>query len=115
MTIDTIVLMLATFCILIVLWGWHSMDEVPFNLTHLLTDSRTQRVSLSKCGQLFALLLSSWVLIHETRAARLTEWLFLTYMGVWSGANIANKWIQRGATQATGKVDSVRDGNDKEQ
>mgnify|MGYP003479205848 CR=1 FL=1 len=99
MTIDTIVLMLATFGLLIVLWGWHSSDGVRFNLTEMLIDSKTNRVSLMKCGQALALLISTWVLIHETRAGRMSEFLFLTYMGVWSGANIANKAIQRGTNE----------------
>jgi hypothetical protein len=98
MTIDTIVLMLATFCILIVLWGWHVNDGTPFNLTEMLTDSKTKRVSLMKCGQGLALLVSTWVLVHETRAGRMNEWLFFGYMAAWSGANLANKFIEKGRT-----------------
>lgn len=95
MTIDTIALMLATFGLLIVLWGWHSSDGVRFNLTEMLIDSKTNRVSLMKCGQALALLISTWVLIHETRAGRLTEYLFVGYMVAWSGANLAKRWIDR--------------------
>ena len=95
MTIDTIALMLATFGLLIVLWGWHSSHGVRFNLTEMPIDSTTNRVSLMKCGQALALLISTWVLIHETRAGRLTEYLFVGYMVAWSGANLAKRWIDR--------------------
>lgn len=91
--LDTFVLMVASLCFVILLWGWHSAEGVRFNLTELVTDSRTHRVSLSKCGQLFALLVSTWILIHETRAARLSEWLFIGYMAAWAGANSINKAI----------------------
>ena len=103
MTIDTIALMLATFGLLIVLWGWHSSDGVRFNLTEMLIDSKTNRVSLMKCGQALALLISTWVLIHETRAGRLTEFLFFGYMAAWAGANLGNKIISGKQTSLSEK------------
>lgn len=112
--LDTAVLMIASLFLVILMWGWHSAEGVRFNLTELVTDSRTHRVSLSKCGQLFALLVSTWVLIHETRASRLSEWLFWGYMLAWTGANLANKAISRSTGAAT-KVDTNGGANEREQ
>lgn len=92
MSQDELTLAIASLWGLVILFLWHRHPDA-FDLRHLLTDSRSNRVSLRKCGQLFALLLSSWVLIHETRAGRLSEWLFIGYLAAWTGANLAAKWI----------------------
>ena len=95
MTIDTLVLMVATLIFLILLWTWHGDEKVPFNLMEMLIDSKTKRVSLMKCGQALALLVSTWVIVHETRAGRLTEWLFLAYTACWAGANLGRRLIDQ--------------------
>jgi len=73
---------------------WHWDKSTNFDIRDLLVDKRTKRLSLNKIGQFFALLVSTWVLIYETRSGRLTEWLFISYMVAWSGANLANKYIE---------------------
>jgi len=93
-TLDNVTLAAASICGLMLLYLWHTTPD-HFDLRHLLIDSKTDRVSLMKCGQLFALLVSTWVLIRETNHDRLTEWLFLTYMGCWAGANLAKRWIDK--------------------
>ena len=91
--LDTTVLLIASSFFVMLLWGWHSAEGVRFNLSEMLTDSNTNRVSLRKFGQLLALMISTWVLIHETRANRLSEWLYFGYMAAWTAANIAGKWV----------------------
>ena len=110
MDLDTLILALASFMFVVILWLWHTDHMTKFDLTQVLVDSKTGKTSLMKMGQFTALLVSTWVLIHETRASRLSEWLFLSYMGVWGGVNIANKWINR----PTQKVDTNGGRNDGE-
>jgi hypothetical protein len=102
MNIDTLVLIFASVVLCILVFMWHNDEETRFDLTELMIDSKTNRVSLMKIGQALALLVSTWVLIYETRAGRLSEWLFLSYMGCWAGANLANKWLRTKGTQDGG-------------
>jgi hypothetical protein len=104
MNIDTIILLFASILIGILLWIWHNDSTTRFDLTELITDSKTNRTSLMKLGQTLALLVSTWVLIYETREGRLTEWLFLSYMGIWSGANLARKWMDKPKGESGGGI-----------
>lgn len=94
MSTDNLTLLIFTGFGLMLLVVWHRHPD-NFDLRHLLMDSKTDRVSLMKCGQLFALLVSTWVLIRETNHDRLTEWLFAGYMLTWAGANVARRWIDK--------------------
>jgi hypothetical protein len=113
MNLDTTILALASLFLAILLWLWHTDKDTPFDLTALFIDSRTKRVSLMKVGQAIAMLTSTWVLIYETRQARLSEWLFIGYMVAWSGANLANKAISRSAGTAQ-KMDTSGGSNVRE-
>lgn len=79
-----------------VLLSWHLNKTNSIDLKSLLI--KDGEVSLSKLGQLIALLVSTWIIVYQTRAGLLTEFLFLGYMTAWSGANLASKWIDRGNT-----------------
>lgn len=79
---------------LLVLLMWQRKDD-QFDLRWLLVDTATEKVSLFKVGQFVALIVSSWALIHETRNNHLTEWLFLAYIGTFSGLNVANKVVDK--------------------
>lgn len=92
MTPETLALMIFSIAGVLVLYTWHRQSDT-FDLRHLVVDSKTDRVSLMKCGQLFALLVSTWVLIRETNNNRLTEWLFGSYMVAWSGVNLVRRYI----------------------
>ena len=76
------------------LYRWQRKDD-QFDLRYLLVDTVTEKVSLFKLGQLVALLVSTWALIHETRANHLTEWLFGSYMIAWAGVNLGNKIVEK--------------------
>ena len=58
-----------------------------------MMDKQTNTLSLSKLGQFIALVASTWVLIHQTRAGNLTEWLLLAYLATWSGANAFRQYL----------------------
>lgn len=91
---DTYALLLIALLFALVLIMWQRTDD-GFDLRHLIVDSATGRVSLFKIGQLVALIVSTWALVHETRRGFLTEWLFGLYMLSWTGANIANKVTEK--------------------
>jgi hypothetical protein len=91
---DTYALLLLAVAFGLILWLWQRTDDT-FDLRHLITDSSTERVSLFKLGQFIALIVSTWALVHETRRGFLTEWLFLAYVSVWAGSNIANKVTEK--------------------
>jgi hypothetical protein len=91
--LDDIALLLIAAVLFAILARWQLDKQNPFNLQSVVVDTTTGQASLFKIGQLFALIISSWIMVNETRAGRLTEWLFLGYMIAWSGANLANKMI----------------------
>lgn len=87
------VIMLAFFMVLmlLVLVRWQLDPTSNVDLSYLLVDTNTEKVSLYKIGQLFALAISSWVVIHETLNNRVTEWLLAVYMLIATGVNIAHR------------------------
>ena len=92
---DTLALIFFATVLCAFLIYWHLDSSTRFDIRDLMVDKKTQRLSLYKIGQFFALLVSTWVLIYETRNGRLSEWLFIAYMAAWSGANLANKYLDR--------------------
>ena len=91
--LDDLVLMAMALVLIGVLVLWQRDRSSAFNLQDLLLDHKSGKASLQKTGQLVAMLVSTWVLVHETRAERLTEWLFMAYMFAWAGANLASKLL----------------------
>lgn len=73
---------------------WQMKDD-SFDLRWLIVDNEKKTPSLFKLGQMMAMLASTWAMIYETRHGRLTEWLFLAYICVWSGVNVANKVAEK--------------------
>lgn len=72
-----------------ILLRWHH-NNGPFDFRTTLMERN--RISLSRLGQLTALVVSTGVIVHETVKGRLTEWLLLAYMGAWAGTYIAKKF-----------------------
>jgi hypothetical protein len=99
--IDLIVLLggAAVFAYLMVYW--HLDKKTRFDVRDLIIDSATKELSLYKVGQLVALIISTWILIYETRAGKLTEWLFGSYMIAWSGANLIKKYLEKPESKNT--------------
>ncbi len=92
LTFDSIILF-CTVVITITAVKWHLDPKFNFNLQDLLIDHGTKKLSLHKIGQFFALMVSTWILIHETKLGRLTEFLFTGYMAIWSGSNLMSKYL----------------------
>lgn len=89
-TFDTWVLIVATVVVLISAWLWQRDSTNKFDLLDLIS-GEDGKLSLSKTGQLVALLVSTWGFVAIIRADKMTEWYFAGYMLAWAGVNIANK------------------------
>jgi hypothetical protein len=74
---------------------WHFDKKTRFDLRDLLIDGKTKELSIYKTGQFVALIVSTWIILHETNAGKLSEWLFGFYMITWSGTNLARKYLER--------------------
>jgi hypothetical protein len=96
--LDTAVLIIGTVIVLASAWLWQRRTDNKFDLLDLISDE-TGKLSLSKTGQLVALLVSTWGFVALTRAGNLTEWYFMAYMLAWSGANIARQVIEAKAKE----------------
>ncbi len=93
MSADDAVLLIGTLFLACVVWRWQRASD-SFDLRKVIVDAGGD-VSLAKIGQVVALLVSTWVLIHETRAGKVNEWLFGGYMLAWAGTNLISKAIDK--------------------
>lgn len=93
--LDSIILLGGFFGFLFLMVYWHADKNTHFDIRDLLIDSKTKELSLYKVGQLVALIISTWVLVHETRAGRLSEYLYAGYMIAWSGTNLIKKYLEK--------------------
>lgn len=72
-----------------VLLLWHHGDN-KFDFRETLIENG--KISLSRLGQLTALVISTEVIVYQTIKGQLTEWLFTGYIVTWAGTYIANKF-----------------------
>jgi hypothetical protein len=105
--ISVVFLVMGACVIGVQLYRWHAAENT-FDLRDLITDQGSQRLSLSRFGQLTALIVSTWALVNETATGRLTEWLFTAYMLSWVGAQLGSL-----AFKASGRLDPQQPGADK--
>jgi hypothetical protein len=97
--IETIVLAFGTLLFLLLLVKWHVDSKNDLDIRSAFM--KDGKLSLAKSGQALALIVSTWVLIYQTRNNRLTDWLFTGYMVAWSGANMASKYLDTKNPQYT--------------
>jgi hypothetical protein len=62
------------------------------NLKSVISDV-DGKPSIHKIGQLTALVLSTWLLVYLALQGQMNIEYFGSYMGVWAGAQIADKWM----------------------
>lgn len=87
-----VVLAVISVGILAIVARWQK-SHMEFDLADLLTGDNG-RVSLSKCGQASALVVSTWGFVVLVQQGKLTEWYFLAYMTVWAGYRLAQTAIE---------------------
>lgn len=85
-----VVLLVASLAMLGALWRLHTGHN-RYSLAQLVAEPDESRLSLSRLGQLVALLVSSWGYVWLTLNDRLTEWYFGTYMVAWAGTYLTAK------------------------
>ena len=93
LNIETIVLLLAGVIVVLILAIWHLNSTSKFDASQIVTNT-DGTFSLSKFGQLLSLLVSTWIIIYQTRHGLITEFLFSGYMLAWAGANAFNKYLE---------------------
>lgn len=76
-----------------VLFRWQR-SHPDFDLSDLLTGDNG-RVSLSKFGQVSALVVSTWGFIVLVQQGKLSETYFFGYMTVWTGAKLIQSAIDK--------------------
>ena len=93
--IATAILLIIMIVITYMVYKWHT-GKNSLDARSLFLDD-TEKMSLGKTGQFIAMVISTWVIIYQTRAGLLTEWLFAGYMLAWAGAGVAGKMIDKKA------------------
>lgn len=84
----TLLLLLFLLVVVYPIIKWHNNPSVTkIDLADLIVDNG--KISLFKIGQVVALIISSWAFILLVQQKNLTWEYFATYMGIWTGANIA--------------------------
>ncbi len=74
---------------MVVVIVWVRPQTFPF-----LKDKDTQYPSLGRQGQYTALIVSTWIIVAESLARPVSEWLFTGYMFAWAGAQFASIWLK---------------------
>jgi hypothetical protein len=90
--LDDFLLLFIALLLMAILGRWQLTKDNPFDIQNVFVDEHG-KASLFKIGQAIAMIVSTWVLINETRAGRLTEFLFTAYMVAWAGSNLTSKAI----------------------
>lgn len=87
-----IFLVLGGVWLIYLVYRFHTSPTTKFDVEDLVLGP-DDKASITKFAQLGAFFLSSWGFVYLTMDDKLTEWYYLTYMGVWGGSALANKWI----------------------
>ena len=93
--LETWLLAISAGFFLYLLYSWHTDKNTSLDVRTLVMTG--DKLSLAKMGQFIAMIVSTWVIIYQTRATLLTEWLFTGYMLAWAGAGVAGKLIDKTA------------------
>ncbi len=94
--IPSVMLCVGLAIYVLVLAKWH-MSAYAFDFRAALLDPPTPgSVSLSRMGQLTALVVSTSVLVFITvKSGTVPEWMFAAYMAAWAGTYLAAKFAPK--------------------
>ena len=93
--LSLIALLLLALLAALILHAWQK-SHPDFDLSDLLTGDNG-KVSLSKFGQVSALIVSTWGFVVLVQQGKLTEFYFIGYMTVWTGAKLIQSGIDKKA------------------
>jgi hypothetical protein len=88
---DTVALTILIVGFIVLLLKWHHDSTHPLDVRDALINA-DGKFSLSKLGQLVAMVTSTWIMIFQTRAGTLTEAFLTAYLITWAGANALSKY-----------------------
>jgi hypothetical protein len=73
---------------------WKAQTRADFDFAEMLQDD-SHKASALRLGVLGSFAISSWIVLHDTLAGTISDWQFGVYLGVWSGAKVAETFAQR--------------------
>lgn len=77
-----VALVLMTILVIAVVWSWHRNPNMPIDLSQVLVDSVTGKISVEKVAFMTALAISTWGFVTLILRNAMTEWFFTAYVGV---------------------------------
>lgn len=77
-----------------ILYSIHKNSQTKLNATSIIVDKNTGEVSLSKIGQLVALVTSTWIVFYLTVTKNITEGYLGLYIATWAASNSINGWLK---------------------
>jgi hypothetical protein len=87
------VLTIVIVFLLLLLYVWHKDSRSKVDLTDLICkDGKIDEKKFTRFG---AWLVSTWGFTYMIIDGKFTEWYFMTYMGVWTGNAILDKYLSR--------------------
>jgi len=89
-----------------ILYSIHKNSQNKLNATSIIIDKNTGEISLSKIGQLVALVTSTWIVFYLTVTKNITEGYLGLYIATWAASNSFNSWMKVKA----GSVELTKDG-----
>ena len=95
MSLSLILLLIVALLSLWILSRWQK-SHPDFDLSDLLTGDNG-KVSLSKFGQVAALIVSTWGFVVLVQQGKMSEFYFVGYMVAWTGAKLIQSSIDKRA------------------
>lgn len=87
------VLLLVFFMLVYVMYKTQSSDKNNFDFADMLRDELSNKPSSSRLAMFVCLGISTWGIMYIliTKRGEIDTWLFIAYVGIWSGAKVAEK------------------------
>lgn len=89
-----------------IIYSIHKNSFNQLNATSIIVDKQSGEISLSKIGQLVALVTSTWIVFYLTVTKNITEGYIGLYIATWAASNSINSWMKVKA----GNVEVSKDG-----
>lgn len=93
-----VVLIIVVVFLLLLLWVWHRSSRSTVDLKDLVC--RDGRLDEKKFTRFGAWIVSTWGFVYMVMDAKLSEWYFVGYMGVWVSNAILDKYLTNRSTAA---------------
>lgn len=88
-----VVLVLMSVLVIGVVWSWHRNAGMSFDLSQVLVDSVTGKISIEKVGFMVALAISTWGFVTLILRDKMTEWYFTAFLSVFALARLGSQGL----------------------